>query len=324
LPEEKRGSIGYNLISSAALTREIQTHAHALGIQPDQPDGDLHHAYFERLASNDSIAMTIAAGMGQSLGFLLLALHRGDQVHRDANPEKDAAYWDYWSAVRTVYIGGGLAVGQMGQVLVREAQAIMRGHVPDYTVEAAQHPQHLGILGAARYVPDGDQAVVFDFGSTWVKRARAYYENNQLRRVQLLGSVPSGYGVTVLEDDAAAIFERFVTVLVEAYQDEDAAFIPASIASYVAPNGQPYLAQGGVYMQMSRLSGDLPTLLSETVSERIGRTVSIRLLHDGTAAASFYAPMDNSAVITLGTAIGSGYPVARANLRGVHADLAVG
>jgi hypothetical protein len=44
-------------------------------------------------------------------------------------------------------------------------------------------------------------------------------------------------------------------------------------------------------------------MLSEEVSEYIGRQVQIKLLHDGSAAASFYAPEEN-AVIMIGTAMG--------------------
>jgi hypothetical protein len=67
-------------------------------------------------------------------------------------------------------------------------------------------------------------------------------------------------------------------------------------------------------MHLARLTPDVPAALSQAVSERLGKTVEIRLLHDGTAASLYYAPQEYAAVIMIGTALGSGYPVVRPNL----------
>jgi hypothetical protein len=59
------------------------------------------------------------------------------------------------------------------------------------------------------------------------------------------------------------------------------------------------------------------------VSKRIKQPVQIKLLHDGSAAASYYAPEENAAVIMIGTAIGSGYCVARPELRLLSPHLSI-
>jgi hypothetical protein len=90
--------------------------------------------------------------------------------------------------------------------------------------------------------------------------------------------------------------------------------MPISIAGYVDERGQPRQAQGGLYAQLARLSSDVPAALSRVVSDRLGKAVQVKLLHDGTAAALFFAPMAHAAVVMLGTALGSGYPVERPGL----------
>lgn len=320
-PSEKFGWAFYDLVSSHALSTAIVAHADALAIDPAVDD--LHVAYFQRLAAGDEAAIAIAQQMGHYFGFMLAALKQGDALNRQKNAEKDAAYWEYWSQVDEVYLGGGLAEGQFGRLLMTSAQAILQQYALDMQLHIADHPRHLGLIGAARYVPSGAQALVLDFGSTRVKRGRVFYSEAGLQQVQVLPSFPAGFDVFVETGSEQAIFERFVTLLVDAYQPQDAALIPVSISAYVTPTGQPLLSQGGIYMHMSRLSDDLPALLSETVSQRVGRSVTVKLLHDGSAAASTYAPLDHAVVITLGTAIGSGYPVARSGLRPLAPDFTV-
>lgn len=320
-PSEKIGWAFYDLVSSAALTRAIEAHAEALAIAPTEDN--LHIAYFQRLADSNEAAVAIARQMGRCFGFLLVALKRGDALNREKNAEKDAAYWAYWSQVDTIYLGGGLADGDFGRLLVEAAQGVLEDYDIAIQLRIAHHPRHLGILGAARYVSTGQQAIALDFGGTLVKRARATYSASGLQHVELLPSLPVEFDLYTGEGQEQAIFDTFVSLLVDVYQLDDAPVIPVSISAYTSPDGQPLMAQGGIYMHMSRLSDNLPKLLSQTVSQRVGRDVTVKLLHDGSAAAAFFAPLDHAVVITLGTAIGSGYPVARSGLRPVAPDLSV-
>ncbi|MAU10277.1 MAG: hypothetical protein CL607_10680 [Anaerolineaceae bacterium] len=320
-PNEKVGWAFYDLVSSHALSQAIIVQAESLAINPAEQD--LHAVYFQRLAAADDAAIAIAQQMGRYFGFMLVALKRGDALNRQKNAEKDAAYWDYWSQVDRVFLGGGLSEGEFGRLLVSSAQAILQQYALDVQLSIAAYPRSLGLLGAARHVSTGEQALVLDFGSTRVKRGRAFYSDAGLQQVQVLPSIPAGFDVFVAAGQEQAIFERFVALLVDAYQPQDADLIPVSISAYVTPTGQPVLTQSGIYMHMSHLSDDLPALLSETVSQRVGRSVAVKLLHDGSAAASTYAPLDHAVVITLGTAIGSGYPVMRPGLRPLTSDFTV-
>ena len=52
----------------------------------------------------------------------------------------------------------------------------------------------------------------------------------------------------------------------------------------------------------------------ERVSAELDRRISVKLLHDGTAAATTYAGERHTAVITIGTALGIGFPSEDAGL----------
>jgi hypothetical protein len=79
------------------------------------------------------------------------------------------------------------------------------------------------------------------------------------------------------------------------------------IAAYV-DGGR--LLGNGLYAKMSLLADDVRPLLAEAVKSQTGQVVQIHPIHDGTAACTLHAGEQNSAVITIGTAMGVGFPPA--------------
>lgn len=316
-PDSVRGKSGYELLSSLALNSLIEQHA-----SPDSypAEMDARMAWFyQQVAAGAPFTAGVAETIGARLGYLLLTLLLNDDATYQANPDKEAAYWSYWSQVHTIHLGGGMMSGTMGAQVAEQAQAIVRHQaaLSDYAVFPAAHPRILPLLGAARLVQAGLAALVLDFGGTFVKRAIAHLTTQGLIHFQILDSLPSNFPAVTVEtpEDARPIFERMVDIIVQSCVGVDADTIPVSIAAYVDGRGQPLLTQHGIYMNLAQLASDVPQALSAAVSERVGRKVKVRLLHDGTAAALFYAPQEHAAVLMLGTALGSGYPVARPNLR---------
>jgi hypothetical protein len=313
LPDSVRGATGYALVSAEAQMKLIQPHAAN------------YAAFYEQAALGSGWAVEAAQTLGSRLGCLLYTLTHNDPQTRAANPDKPAGYWGCWSAVRRVYLGGGMAGGKAGEIVTEQARATLQ-HLADstvYAIERAKYPQHLPMLGAARVVAAGSRACVLDFGGSFVKRAIAHYTPDELSRLEIREPLPSDFPAS--DDDPGAVFERMADMIAQAYGEADAPTIPVSIAVYTDEHGQPQTAQGGVYAQLGQLTPDVPAAFSRAVGERLGRVVDVRLLHDGTSAALFYAPMQNAAVVMLGTALGSGYPVARPELllRPVSAALRV-
>ena len=84
------------------------------------------------------------------------------------------------------------------------------------------------------------------------------------------------------------------------------------------------LAQGGAYYQLRHITDHLQTALAQRVSDRLGEPIEVLLLHDGTAAATAYAGMEDTAVVMLGTALGIGFPPREQGyLRPIGADFCV-
>lgn len=299
LPDDVRGADGYGLVSAHALTGLIAPHTSDLA------------AFYERAALGTPWAAEIAQALGLRLGCLLYTLTHNDAETRRANPDKPDGYWTYWSGVRRVYLGGGMVRGAAGEIITARARTTLQdlANSSAYTVVRGDYPQYLPVLGAARVVQAGSRACVLDFGGSMVKRAVAHYTAGAMSRLDIREPLPSDFPSG--GDSPALVFERMADIIAQAYGGADAPTIPVSIAAYTDERGQPQTAQGGVYAQLAQLTPDVPAAFSQAVGERLGRQVEVRLLHDGTAAALFYAPMDGAAVVMLGTALGSGYPVAR-------------
>lgn len=302
LPDILRGKRGYELLSTQALNTLIRPYT-----------GEVAE-FYQQAALDADWAIALARLLGQSLGGLLLALIRSDAQTHQANPDKPAAYWTHWSTIQRVYLGGGLVRGKVGEIIAAQAQATVQSLAdePGFQVIRAEHPQYLPLLGAARTVPAGHRASLLDFGSSYVKRAIAHYTQNGLSRLQIRESLPNEFPSDSV--DARFIFARMVDIIVQAYTEVDTPIVPISVASYVSERGQPLLTQAGAYMSLAQLTPDVPAALSQAASDRLGTAVEVRLLHDGTAAALYYAPMEQAAVIMLGTALGCGYPVSRPGL----------
>jgi hypothetical protein len=197
----------------------------------------------------------------------------------------------------------------------------------DCRVEMAPWPEHLPIIGAARMVTgaatsDISSAVVFDFGHSFVKRALARYEDGSLTELRLLPSlparlpdVPSGSDPT--PEQTQHLAEQMVATMAETWRAArtfDEAISPtivASLASYMR-DGQPLARQGGGYAYLLSLSDNLATWLSDRLSDTLDHRIAVRLLHDGTAAATAVSGEPNAAVIMLGTSLGVGFPPADA------------
>lgn len=264
---------------------------------------------------------TIARRFGERLGWLIVTLRRGDVASRAARPDWDETYWQYWAGISKIYLGGGIVGGELGPGIVRHASRTLEAaDLADCAVRTAPWPAHLPLIGAARTAPASRSAVVFDFGQSFVKRAVARYENDTLaalrilpRRPARLTQLPLGHDPTV--EHVLLLGDSMVETMAETWRAASLADSPvsptivASLASYLR-DGQPLARQGGAYAGLLALSENLETWLAARVGSALGRPVTVRLLHDGTAAAHAMAGEPCAAVITLGTALGVGFPPA--------------
>lgn len=344
VPDEVKGRTAAQLLSASALTRLVRRHIHALRMDVSLSDHALRLAYDATLASDvpsirnaphSCAAHEIAETMGRRLGYVLLALRRGDDVNRKARSEWTSMYWDHWSQISRVWLGGGLVSGNLGQYISHHAgQVMLEGGVQGYSIQVSPRAAHVPLIGAARHAsPGATTCVVVDFGGTMIKRAWAVFKDDQIVGLHHLPSQAIARRPTMAlnettPEQARALIECMVSVIVDTWHDAlkmgsaPAKIIPVSIAAYIE-NGNPSTRQGSAYIHANLATDNLEAELGRQASVRLDTPVSILLLHDGTAAAAAYAGQQHTAVITLGTALGIGFPGDSAGLRRVSDDLVV-
>lgn len=331
LPEEVVGQLGYDLLSAAALRRMVQPHAAALGLDADDPqllpqfDACLATAVSSphRALHPAAIAQDLAHAYGQRLGWLLLALKRGDPANRAARPDWDDRHWSWWASIKTIWLGGGIVSGHLGEIAAQAAQEIVQGAgFPDFSVQKSPFAQDLPLYGLARMGPAGaDTALLFDFGHTQVKRAAVQYRSSGSPLVTMLPPRPAPceeYAYTNWPSALASqVFSGMLAILAGTWHEvpDASPIFLVSIATYLY-NGHPYPTQAntGCYSRLQVLCTNLERFLKESVSIRIGEPVTLRLVHDGAAAAAAYTGETHAAVIILGTSLGIGFPPTNHNL----------
>jgi len=331
LPGDVKGKTAYELVSAKCFTQMIRERSDVLGLDSSQSDHALRLEFESclgsRKPSTHDAAVEIVRILGRNLGYVLLTLKRGDPINRAARPEWSESHWQHWSGIKRVWLGGGLVSGNVGAELVWHASRVMReGDVADLVLRVSPFGVVLPLIGAARHVPPGsDAAVVLDFGSTMIKRALVSFEDDRLIRACRLPSRQVSWASVGSLDEATPqavqdLISDMASIIAETWTQGQmtgqslAGTIPMCIAAYVQ-GGNPMHAQAGTYMQTNLVADNLEDALGQMVSDQLGKPIRVELLHDGTAAAAVYSGEPHSAVITLGTALGIGFPGEETALR---------
>jgi hypothetical protein len=334
---EVKGQNSSQLVSAAVLAQLIRQYAGRLQLDPTMEDHELRLALDRCLVCEDA-TVRIAAEMvgqrlGRNMGYILLTLKRGDAVNRAARSEWDDSYWSHWGRIDQVWLGGGLVSGRLGPVIGRYAQAVFEeAGMGDYAIQVSPYGSALPMVGVARYAPPAcETALVFDFGSTRIKCACAVYKDGEVTELRRLPSHPAGMARIGQASDgplqqAEQLLGHMVSVITSTWRT--AGLLPASpilagVAAYVQ-DGHPLPAQHhGGYVQLRRITDNLQAELAQRVGAELGEAIDVSLVHDGTAAAATYAGVSNAAVITVGTALGVGFPPPPDGLMALSADLTI-
>jgi len=330
---EVRDNYGYHMLSSEYLVKLIRAQSQALALPTDLPDRDIPR-WFQGCFEDDrrAAALPIARRYGRNLGFLLLALRRGDAVNRAARADWNDVLWEYWANVRGVYIGGGLSLGPFGAAMLGYARDVLiEGGYPTL-LEAAPYGSLLPLVGAARgAAPDVSRALVFDFGGSFIKRAVVHYADGALQKLTVFPPLPS-ICASITEhtlDCAVTMRDHMLDSIEQTRRDAIAAGFPlqteranvlVSLACYVAHG---YFADRGCYGVMGLFGEPINSYFAAHIGERWNQSVTCRFFHDGTAGAAVFSGRPNLAVLVLGTAIGIGYPSPQAPHWSIAPDFAI-
>lgn len=314
---EVLGKTGFQLLASPSLREDIRPHATRLNLNADAPD--LFYQ-FERCFSSPitaPLAQRLAQAYGRKLGFLLAMIWRGDAESRAARPEWTDAHWDYWKSIPEIVFGGGLLAGALGKWAIASAREIVDGYGLALTLTHSPYAAHLPLIGLGRSVPPGTGAMlVFDFGQTSVKRAVAEYSDDQLTALRILPPFP-----TVCKDinaydrplaDIQTQWEEMRTIITRTWEEVHARWGEVSrlglcLSCYIL-DGHPSPYDNGCYGSLQHLAPNLTAFIHAELNHALGQEIGFLLAHDGTAAAFTLAGQENRFVLTLGTAIGNGFP----------------
>ena len=312
------GRTGYELLSAASLHEQIASAAERLGLDPAGADLIRRlDACFDDPSARPH-ALAIARAYGRRLGCLLLMLRRGEEANRAARPEWSEAHWAFWRSVRQIYVGGGLVAGNLGRHAVVAARELLaEAGETDLALARAEHAAYLPLIGLARSVPpDSVEGVVLDFGQTSTKRGRSSYRAGRLCAIEVWPAAPTVCGelteTDLSDDDVRQRWDRMASAIAESWggvpsERRAQAALGICLACYLI-DGHPAPADRGCYGVLRRLGPHLASFVERDLGRRLGRAVPVALLHDGAAAAAAYAGQDRAVVITLGTAIGNGFP----------------
>lgn len=310
------GKTGYDLLSAEALQQEITHFAAELNLQADAPH--LLRQFDHCLQMKEKRALQIAQIYGRKLGALLLMLKRGDLVNRQSRPQWGLEHWRFWQQVTGVIIGGGVMAGRLGQLAAPVAQETLSRHAfPDFKVTRSPHAAHLPLVGLARKAPCCTKAmIVFDFGQTAIKRAIARYRDGEVAALQLLTTLPTVCRDLSFKkrpvDDVRRQWRQMRAVIEQTWREaaagrEKISDIRISLSCYLF-DGHPSPRDHGCYGGLQVLAPNLDAFIQEELDRRLPYRVKIHLVHDGTAAATAHAGEVGRVVLTLGTAIGNGFP----------------
>ncbi len=322
------GRSASELLSAAAVTSLVRAAAGRLALDPDAPALlRAFNAVFDEPQTRPA-ALVVAEEVGRRLGALLLMLWRGDAANRAARPEWDDAHWAFWQTVQRVVVGGGLLAGRLGEAAVPAAAAFLAVAGCPIGVERSPYGDAIALVGLARHAPAGAaHMLLFDFGHTAVKRGLATYRRGRLIDLARPPSLPppceDGWPAHAGPQWARQRWERMAAAIAAAWAAEVApgrgerVALGLCLASHLQ-DGHPIGRDRGCYTALGELAPHLATFLRDDLRARLGRFRSLALLHDGLAAASTRAGEPHTVVLTLGTAIGAGYPLGEVELRPVR------
>lgn len=309
------------LFGAGIITDEIERNAAALGIELSEcTRTDLPKVLDEKLDEGNEVALSIARKFGNRLGMFLLLLKTGLPENRAARADWTEEHWAYWANVDTIYLVGGIASGRLcDHMLLVVRELFNLANVPMYRIVRNANSSEVGARGCLTQIADADDVqLLFDFGQTMMKRmiavrpsATADYE---LRKLPSIKSINMGCHVedeTEKRRQAEELHRYIVESILETYEEARQYGsigweIIISIASYVM-DGKIYDARSG-YAKLCTLSDNYAGYLAASLELRLDRSIMVKLVHDGTAAALYYKGAENAVCITAGTAFGVGFP----------------
>ena len=316
------GKSGYGIFSASQIINRIKEESGRLKIDISAYNqSDLPKLLSSVLESDDSgareVADAIVADFGRRLGLIVYILKTATLKTQQLNNEYEHQDWQIWKDCRNVILAGGLANGLLGEKIRFYAQELLTElNIMDFKFIISKFPTYAQMIGCARLNKEmNKEALLFDFGHSFVKTGLADYMNQTLYKIMLLPKLKSqfmssGYSDKDKEFEDAMGLHKFIVKTISDYYSkysttDSSKHIVISIANNV--NGGK-IGWGGCYYKLMLVSQEYERYLEICLSEIIRENIEITLVNDGQAASVYYSGEEDAVLIALGTAFGVGYP----------------
>ncbi|MGM0369868.1 MAG: hypothetical protein ACQEP9_05590 [Bacillota bacterium] len=331
IDDEVKGKVGLELMSNDKLIEYIKKEAKRLELDVDEMARTELPIYLNQCFDSKNLgvrltAENIAKRLGRNLGYILLVLKRGDKINQAAREDWNQEHWNYWQQIENIIFTGGLCNGDLGNRLKYYIEEVFaEANTENYKITIADEPSLVSIIGAARHVPRKySSALVFDFGQTLIKRGLANYQGAELKEIDQFSSLKANHVgarefATEAQEkrEAEKLKDQIISVIKKTWEQvESKGFEPCpTISISIANNLVNGKFFGGGYGKLRLLADDFQELVATELSDLIGEKIEVSFIHDGTAAADAFAEVTDSVMLTLGTAIGVGFPIEKNDLR---------
>lgn len=337
IEDDIEGKSMKELFGAAIIMEEIERNADALGIDLSKyQKTDLPKILDHKIDEENKEALRIARKYGNRLGMFLLLLKTGLPENRAAREDWDDEHWEYWANIETIFLVGGIANGHMCEYMLMVVEELFeKANVSKYNIVRNVNSSEIGAKGCLTQIEEDKKVhILFDFGQTMMKRMIAVrchedndkhttFEGDSFDKEYTIIKLPSIKSINMdwyIDDEderrrqAEELHTYIVDSIIETYQEalqygEIGWEIVISIASYVM-DGKIYDARSG-YAKLCMLSDNYAGFLAASLELKLDRSIMIKLIHDGTAAALYYKGAENAVCITAGTAFGVGFPEIR-------------
>ncbi|MCG8570825.1 MAG: hypothetical protein MJB14_11865 [Spirochaetes bacterium] len=332
---EYKGKTAGETLRTAVLVEKIKQNLTRLKLENLKiPDISLP-TYLEKCLSTRGIIQQVAEEIittyGELFGFFLVNLFKGDEFSRQQRPEWTDEHWDFWKTRENIVLAGGLANGKLGSFIKKHAEKTLNSfQLNQIKLYLTNNSLILPLAGAACLAPSGSETILsFDFGHSNIKRAVFRNDHHKTKLKTLLEPVLIDKNKNLTPEvfyrgEGKKIYQFILDILLSTITKLEKEGITQidciniSIANYLEKD---HVVERGYYGHLSLFTKDLKTSLQNDLNKKLKRSIPLRLIHDGTAAAACFTKLPNSAVIILGSFLGIGFPDVNPELLDVDPEL---
>ena len=264
------------------------------------------------------VANSIAHKYGKRLAQMILTLKKPSELSKKNRSNWKEEHWNYWKKVKKIVFVGGISLPALTKIFMQDIKEMIKKEQIELEISFIEGSINLGTEALSKKVDHGD-ALLFDFGQTNIKRRHHSKDGDDVILDMIMPCMPSKYLFYKEQTDkelletARKLHQYIQDVILRTMEETlfEGKTVYIALANYVF-HGEIYLYRGG-YAKLGLLDDNYEEYLSNTLSQRYGRDLDVRLFHDTTAVSYFFEEQKDTAIISIGTAFGVAFVEGKKN-----------